>query len=606
MAPEIRDLIQSYVGEDLMSIEVEERLHDRIREIPDLELWDAHMKCKRRMISYLRSIFAANWIERGYSPERVRRAREMLNAGFLTIGFARRFATYKRADLSCATRSALPASSRTTAARSRSSLPARPTRPTSWPRRSSRDIFDFARDYGLEDRIFFIENYARSVAEHIVQGCDLWLNNPIRPNEASGTSGMKAGINGVLNLSVLDGWWPEGFNGANGWAITAGDYYDNPEMRDAAEANQIYDYLEGEVSDLFYDRGESDIPAGWVQRMKESIFTVTRGFSITRMLRDYDRKFYSSALADAARLGADHGAAIKEIVARAHRLQAHWDKVAFRAVESDLEKRKTVFAEDAVTFSCYVDLDDLEPGEIEVELFYWRERGDETEAIKLKFEERYEDHTARYQGTLTLRAHGVQEIDARIVPADTSVREPLPEPRQVGDRIVSRWSPPPVIDRAASVRTLERDQDNDAAAPDGAALRRGDRRFPPGFGDLLALGQARVDEAMPGEPVMRRQPRDAGLFAAVERHVEKAAGSRRAGVDLAGDHALVRVVPVRLAPVRATATRMSLSVPVKNDRRRSTGVAPAEGGGFAHEPHKVGVLCEASDQSNQLISLSWQ
>ncbi len=426
MAPEIRDLIQSYVGEDLMSIEVDERLLDRIREIPDLELWDAHMKCKRRMISYLRTIFAANWVERGYSPERVRRAREMLNAGFLTIGFARRFATYKRADLILKDKERFARILKNDR-RPVQILFAGKAHPADvMAKKIITDIFDFARDYGLEDRIFFIENYARSVAEHIVAGCDLWLNNPIRPNEASGTSGMKAGINGVLNLSVLDGWWPECFNGANGWAITAGDYYDNPEMRDAAESNQIYDYLEGEVSDLFYDRGESDIPAGWVERMKESIFTVTRGFSIARMLREYDRKFYTPALEHAARLCADHGSAVKEIAARARRLQEHWDKVAFRAVESDLERRKTVFTEDAVSFSCYVELGDLEPEEIDVELFYWRERGDETEAVKLQFQERGEDRTARYHGAVTLRAHGLQEIDARIVPADPRVRDLYP------------------------------------------------------------------------------------------------------------------------------------------------------------------------------------
>lgn len=384
------------------------------------------MKGKRRMISYLRSIFTANWIERGYSPARVRRAREMLNAGFLTIGFARRFATYKRADLILRDKERL-ARILKNERRPCQILFAGKAHPADvMAKKIITDILDFAREFDLEDRIFFVENYARSVAEHLVQGCDLWLNNPIRPNEASGTSGMKAGINGALNLSVLDGWWPECFNGVNGWAITAGDYYDNPEMRDAAESNQIYDYLEGEISDLFYDRGESDVPSGWVQRMKESIFTVARGFSITRMLRDYDRKFYSVALDHAARLQSDHGRAVKEIVARSNRLKAHWDKIEFRAVESDLEKRKTVFAEDSVAFSCFVYLDDLDPADLAVELFYWRQRDEETETVNLAFKELTQGRTARYEGTLTLRTHGLQEIEARVVPADPSVRELYP------------------------------------------------------------------------------------------------------------------------------------------------------------------------------------
>jgi glycogen phosphorylase len=433
MAPEIADLVHAYVGDDVMRSAPDEKARDRIMEIPELELWDAHMKCKRRMISYLRSVFTANWIERGYSPAKVRRAREMLNAGFLTIGFARRFATYKRADLILRDRERL-ARILKNERRPIQILFAGKAHPADvMAKKIITDIFDFARDYGLEDRIYFVENYARSVAEHLVQGCDLWLNNPIRPNEASGTSGMKAGINGVLNLSVLDGWWPECFNGANGWAITAGDYYDNPDMRDAAESNQIYDYLEGEVADLFYDRGESDVPAGWVTRMKESIYTVSRGFSITRMLTDYQQRFYAPALQMAERLQQDHGGAVKDVVTRASRLNAHWDKIEFRAVESGLDKRKTAFAEDPVPFTCYVFLDGLDAKEVAVELFYWRQRDDKTETVRLELKESYKDQTARYEGELTLRTHGLQEIDARMVPADPEVRQLYPS--------LVKWAP---------------------------------------------------------------------------------------------------------------------------------------------------------------------
>jgi starch phosphorylase len=237
---------------------------------------------------------------------------------------------------------------------------------------------------------------------------------------------MKAGMNGVLNLSSLDGWWPEGFNGENGWAITAGDYYDNPEMRDLAEANQIYDYLEEEISSLYFQRDDEDIPVGWVTMMKKSIFTIAQGFSIERMLRDYEKLCYEPSLKTAAAFAEGNRQALKEMVGKALDLRQHWPALQIQQVQTDIEKRRTLFAGDPIEMACRVFLDGIDPDDVQAQVRYRVSKDSDIVVIPLEPDDGSTDGVFTYSGKVHLRPSGLQELDVVLVPADKTIRKLYP------------------------------------------------------------------------------------------------------------------------------------------------------------------------------------
>jgi starch phosphorylase len=275
--------------------------------------------------------------------------------------------------------------------------------------------------------VVFVENFNRSVAQRLVQGVDVWLNTPLKPFEASGTSGMKAGINGVLNFSIMDGWWPECFNGKNGWEIKSARVRDNVEMRDIIESNQIYDLIEDEIATKFYDRDEHDIPREWVAMMKESIQTVYRDFNINRMLEDYSKMGYLPAIAKRASLLADNQKRLRQIIDTVQNVKTVWSKVYIKDVFTDVDKKEILFTDDPINVQCYVYLDDADPALLDAELFYLRQDDEVCENVNLHFVEKYKDKVGKYEGTVSLISSGVQSFGVRIVPADRDVRELYPE-----------------------------------------------------------------------------------------------------------------------------------------------------------------------------------
>jgi len=426
LSPEMRALFESYLGPDYMYSGNSEELWERINNIPDEEIWEAHMKRKRDMISYLRKLMEESYTSKGYSILRIKRAQEMLNMNYLTLGYARRVALYKRPTLLIHDRERIKKILKDSSKPVQIIFSGKAHPADLAAKNMIKEIIDFARQYELEDRLIFIENYDRHIAEHLVQGVDVWINTPIKPMEASGTSGMKAGINGVLNLSILDGWWPECYNGNNGWAITAGELYENPEMRDAVEANQIYDLIEEEISTLFYERDDRDIPKKWVKMMKESIFTVYRDFNINRMLSTYSKKFYIPAFIKRDRLIKDEKAQLKSLIEKAFRLKSFWEKIYIKQVITDIEKKDILFSGDAVQIDCIVYIDDADPSYFDVEIFYYIELEKRFETVKLKFNN-IEDKTAKYSGKLELKSSGIQSFNLRLVPSDEEVRALHPE-----------------------------------------------------------------------------------------------------------------------------------------------------------------------------------
>jgi starch phosphorylase len=427
LSNDIRELFSSYVSPDYHYEMLNDEGMQRIMDIPNEEIWDAHVKRKREMIIYLRRITEEQYMQKGFSLVKIKKAQEMLNFNHLTIGFARRFATYKRPTLLIRDRERLR-KILTNSERPVQIIFAGKAHPADFSGKNMiKEVLDFAREFGLEDRVIFIENYSREIAMHLVQGVDIWLNTPIKPLEASGTSGMKAGINGVLNLSILDGWWPECYNGKNGWAITAGDIYTEPELRDSAEANQIYDLLEEEIAPLYYTRDERDLPVKWVQIMKESMYTVYKDFNLNRMISEYCDAFYAPALQSRERMLANDGTNLKEIVQKSEQVKKCWSKVYIKEVFADIDGREVLFINDTIHFECYVYLDEVDPSLISVELFSVVEKQQKTTAIPLRFVEKYQDKSAKYEGNLTLEEPGMQSIRARLLPADEDIRVLYPD-----------------------------------------------------------------------------------------------------------------------------------------------------------------------------------
>ena len=297
VAPELDRLYTRYLGYDWRHHLDDQTLWDRVLDIPDEELWAIHGELKGHLLRLMRERIRQSWVRDAVGPLRALTAGPFLDPQALTIGFARRFATYKRALLIFSDLARL-IGLLNSEFRPIQIIFAGKAHPADLPGSSMiQEINRLAREHNLAGRIAFIEDYDMRVAKYLVRGVDLWLNNPRRPLEASGTSGQKASLNGVPNLSVLDGWWDEGYRKVNGWAIDPPvPPHASQEARDTAEAAEIYRLLEEQVVPLFFDRDRQGVPRGWVQVMKEAIRTNAPLFSTRRMVREYAEKMYLPAM----------------------------------------------------------------------------------------------------------------------------------------------------------------------------------------------------------------------------------------------------------------------------------------------------------------------
>jgi starch phosphorylase len=293
----VRELFED-IGADLDTMSDEnakKRFWDRVSQIPDKRLWSAHQRQKLEFAHFARGRLRRQLARHGEAPDTLDALAQALDPDLLTIGFARRFATYKRAALLFLDEERL-ARLIFDADRPVQIVFAGKAHPADRPgQRVIQDIFVRSRSARLKGRVFVIEDYDIRVARFMVRGVDLWLNNPRRPLEASGTSGMKAAANGVVNCSVLDGWWDEAYDGANGWTIGGRDQDADEGAQDWADAQSLYRLLEDEIVPMYYDRNGGGVPARWVAMMKRSMASTVWRFSTTRMLREYARELYLPA-----------------------------------------------------------------------------------------------------------------------------------------------------------------------------------------------------------------------------------------------------------------------------------------------------------------------
>lgn len=289
---DIRTLIEEEIGADWNEHLTDTEFWARVRDLPNAELWAAHNHQKNRLIKLVRSRLVQQFARHGKSPDEMRAVGKLLDPNALTIGFARRFATYKRATLIFKDYNRLR-DILTNTDRPVQIIFSGKAHPADVPGQELvREIVNIAFHSDLAGRIIFLEDYEIRVARHLVQGVDVWLNTPRRPREASGTSGMKAAMNGAPNLSIADGWWPEAYNGKNGWLISDGREFDNEEMQDYEDSTSFYELMEKQLVPAYYGDREKGVPVNWLKIMKESMATIIPAFSAARMLEDYARDFY--------------------------------------------------------------------------------------------------------------------------------------------------------------------------------------------------------------------------------------------------------------------------------------------------------------------------
>jgi starch phosphorylase len=422
ISPSFINLLNNYIGPDYARCGDKADVWKKIYDIPDDELWEEHRRNKKEMINFIRKYTARQMAAKGYS----RFVSRLLNPEYLTIVFARRFAAYKRPTLILNDKERLK-SILTDAAEPVQIIfagKAHPADETS--KKMIKEVIDFAKNYHLEDRVIFLENYDMNVARHLYWGADVWLNSPAQNMEASGTSGMKAAMNGALHLSTFEGWWQEGYNGANGWAVTAGMLYEKSELKDTADANQFYDFLEHEASALYYERNEADVPEGWVRMMKESLVSICRNFNMNRVLCEYFKKFYVPARDNLAHITAGGNKLLKEAVAQEKDVVKHFDKIKIISFTTDADTKESVTKGEKIEARCSVDFQDAPANLFSVELFYIIDEATRFEVIPMQ-PLSAQKSVISYRCLFEVEGLGIQNINVRVKPANEIVRDLHPE-----------------------------------------------------------------------------------------------------------------------------------------------------------------------------------
>ena len=378
---EMNQLYDRYLGSHWREKQADPDVWLRVNSIPQEEFWRTHERRRERLVVFARRRLREQLMRRGAPRSAIAIADEVLDPSALTIGFARRFATYKRATLLLRDADRLERILNQ-ADRPIQILFAGKAHPRDDAGKALiQQIVKLAQRKEFRRRLVFLEDYDMAVARSLVQGCDVWLNSPLRPLEASGTSGMKALANGALNVSTLDGWWDEAWEIAAakgtfvGWAIGRGETYENIEYQDQVEAAALYDLLESEIVPAFYDRSADGLPRRWIAYMKSSVATLSHSFNTQRMVKDYTADFYSTAHDRCRRLLAGGAESARELAAWFSRVEQAWANVRVEAVDAVGDGE--IHVGDQISVRTRVRLGGLAPEEVAVELYLGRLNADE-------------------------------------------------------------------------------------------------------------------------------------------------------------------------------------------------------------------------------------
>lgn len=362
------DLFERYIGPRWSEEVAGQNTWKHVEDIPDEELWRLHERRRQRLIYFCRGRLKKQLEEKSALASELRDAMEVFNPEALTIGFARRMATYKRVTL------LLKDPDRLAAILNNKDRPvqiimAGKAHPEDIPAKELiRKVIHFSRREDVKRRFVFIEDYDMNVARYMVQGVDVWMNTPRRFLEASGTSGMKANFNGGINVSILDGWWDEAYEPHLGWAIGRGEVYDDPDYQDQVESNAIYDLLEKEIVPTFYDRDRDGLPRGWLTRMKNTLMELCPRFSINRMVRQYASEVYFPLYDRNVAFCAANAEKAKEMAAWKKLVAKNWNNVQISSVQVEVMDRVKVG--DEMGIRAWVQLNELKPQDVSAQIYH--------------------------------------------------------------------------------------------------------------------------------------------------------------------------------------------------------------------------------------------
>lgn len=368
LSHEMSQLFSRYIGPDWYKHPSKPDTVNRIEDIYPEELWRAHVMSRARLIRACRRLMVRQYKRRNAPKEIMKDAELVLDQDILTIAFARRFATYKRANLLLHDPHRFEALLNNTTYPIQFVFAGKAHPRDNEGKEFIRRLIHFARKSGIRHRFIFLEDYDIHVARYLVQGADVWLNNPLRPLEACGTSGMKAAINGVLNVSILDGWWCEGYAEDRGWRIGNGEEYHDHAYQDAVESQALYNILEEDVLPCFYERKNGDIPFRWIHMMKESMKMGIRDFCSHRMVEEYGQMFYEPGAAQFTELLSGGARKAREISTQRYRLEKLWNGIRMEMPIRQTDGPFRVGESFQVTATAF--LGDLRPDDVEIELYY--------------------------------------------------------------------------------------------------------------------------------------------------------------------------------------------------------------------------------------------
>lgn len=427
LAPEMAQLYDRYLGVQWEEKPTDYSIWKRAANIPNEELWRTHERRRERLVAFARMRTKMQLERRGAPPSEIAQADEILDPEALTIGFARRFATYKRGTLMFRNLDRLTAILNNKE---------RPVQIIFAGKAHPRDhggkeliaeIVHVSRRPEFRRRIVFIEDYDIQVARYLVAGVDVWLNNPRRPLEASGTSGMKSCCNGGLNMSILDGWWCEGYGGDNGWAIGAGEEYSDLAYQDDIESRAIYDLLEQEVVPLFYTRASDGLPRGWLKMMKRCMATICPVFNTNRMVQEYMEKFYVKCAERFGHLTQANLERARNLARWRQSVTNVWPQVRVEQVQANGADPMHVGAK--LEVQARVNLGNLRPDDVQVQLYHGivDNNGEISapHAIPMSHNGAHDGSTWLFKGDIVCKASGQHGFAVRVLPKHEDLANPF-------------------------------------------------------------------------------------------------------------------------------------------------------------------------------------
>jgi len=346
------------------------RIWEQAESIPDAELWRTHERLRERLVDFVRKRLRKQLVDKGARHKELQMADEVLDPQALTIGFARRFATYKRANLLLMDKERLVRLLTNTERRVQFIFAGKAHPHDNEGKKIIQELQQLCRREDCRMSMVFLEDYDVKIASRMVQGCDVWLNNPRRPLEACGTSGMKAMTNGVLQLSTLDGWWDEAYRPDNslGWAIGRGEEYDDLAYQDFVESQTLFNVIENDVLTEFYDRGRGNLPRTWIRKMKTALRELGPQFNSHRMVEDYVAKAYLPSCRNYLNTVKDDFKAAKELADWRMKIMTRWSNLAIKDIRTETHER--VFVEEPILVEARVQLDGLTPSDVRVEIYH--------------------------------------------------------------------------------------------------------------------------------------------------------------------------------------------------------------------------------------------